>query len=140
MLRNLPFRNFCFVKNLWIFLCLKIIFKTRSVLLDVITVKGVKLVSASQFYDYLYEENATPKSTKGNYGRWLRTYITERPDKMAIELYDFVPVEKIPLNRKQWGRGYKRKDCLLSIDFLKQLCLDLKSPRCRNVKSWAILQ
>jgi phage anti-repressor protein len=56
---------------------------------------------------------------------------------MAVELQDFVPVEKIPLHSRQYGRGYKRHDFLLTVDFLKQLCMDIKSPRCREVRQWA---
>ena len=105
-------------------------------MLNVISVRGIKFVSAAEFYDYINSDNASPY-VKSNYSQWVKLHITERPDKMAVELRDFVPVEKIPLHQKQWGRGYKRKDYLITIGFLRELCMDLKSPKCREVRDWA---
>lgn len=105
-------------------------------MLNVIPVKGIKFVSAAEFYDYINSDNAS-KYVKSNYAQWVRRHITERPDKMAVELRDYVPIDKIPLHVKQWGRGYKRHDYLLTLNFLQALCLDLKNPRCREIRDWA---
>lgn len=105
-------------------------------MLNVFNIKGIKFVSAAEFYDYINSGNAS-RYVKSNYAQWCKRHITHRPDKMAVELRDYVPHDKIPLNQKQYGRGYKRKDYMLTIAFLQALCLDIKSPNCREVRDWA---
>lgn len=100
-------------------------------MLNVIKLKGVIYVSLAEFYDYV-------KGDPVNYARWTKNYVTERPDKMASELIDFIDFDSIPVNIKQNGRGHLRKDYLISIDFLKQLCVDIKTVKCKEIKDWAM--
>lgn len=104
-------------------------------MLNVITARGIKMVSAAEFYDFIHQDNVS-KSVKSNYSFWCQRYITHRIDQMVTETVDFVPVNLIPLHKKQYGRGYKRKDYLLTFEFLRQLCMDIKTPRCKQIKDW----
>lgn len=82
-------------------------------------------MSVIEFYDLI---GADPRS----YSRWVRQYITEHPAGMPQVDHDYIIV-----SRKQAGRGRKRKDILVTVDFLKQICFDMKTSKCREIRAWA---
>lgn len=99
-------------------------------MLNIIVIKGSKFVSLVEFYDYVFGDR--PK-----YYRWVKYYVTENNAKMPIKGYDYLDLSEIE-GFKQTKKGKFRRDYLISIDFLKQLCFDLKTNRCKQVREWAI--
>lgn len=97
-------------------------------MLNVIRVKGVKFVSLVEFYDYIF-------GSKPNYYRWVRHYVTDSASKMPKKGRDYIDLTELPI--RQGGAGNMRKDYLITIDFLKQLCFDIKTKRCKSVHEWA---
>jgi phage anti-repressor protein len=97
---------------------------------NVIIVRGHRFVTLSEFYNFV-------NGDAHNYNRWVKNYVTDRPDGMSSESVDYVPMDSLPVKAKQVGRGRKKKDFLISIDFLKQLCMDIKTYKCREVRNWA---
>lgn len=82
-------------------------------------------MSLIEFYDLAIGD-------QHNYARWVKQYVTEHPANMPQEGQDYITISK-----KQVGRGRQRKDILITVDFLKQLCFDIKTHKCRDVRSWA---
>jgi phage anti-repressor protein len=94
-------------------------------MLNLIERDGKKYVSLIEFYDY-NGFNAE------KYHRWLKSLVTDQPEKIPVQGLDYVPVHK-----KQIGKGRKRKDYLITVEFLKTLCFEIKTTQASKVKHWA---
>lgn len=99
-------------------------------MLNVIVIKGSKYVSLIEFYDHIF-------GAKKHYSRWVKFYITEHNTKMPVKGLDYIDLDEVPNLQMRPAKGQHRKDYLISIDFMKQLCFDLKTIRCRDLRAWA---
>ena len=99
-------------------------------MLNIIIVKGSKYVSLVEFYDHIF-------GAKTHYSRWVKFYVTEHNTEMPVKGLDYLDLDELPLDDTVIKKGPYRKDYLISIDFLKQLCFDLKTKRCKDVRAWA---
>lgn len=97
----------------------------QKLLLNVTRHNRKKVVSVNEFYDLIGGDPRT-------YYRWVKQYITQHPAGMPQEGQDYIIISK-----KQVGRGRQRKEILITIDFLKQLCFDIKTHKCRDIRAWA---
>lgn len=99
-------------------------------MISVITIKGHRFVSVAEFYDHIINDPV-------NYHRWVRQNITEQPGGLPIEGIDFIRMENIPIGLKAKGKGL-RKDYLISMDFMKQICFSIGTKRCKDLRDWAV--
>lgn len=100
-------------------------------MLPIVFIKGAKYVSLIEFYDYIFGDN------KKNYARWVRHYVIDQDAKMPVKGLDYIDLDDVPTLNRVHIKGQQRKDYLISLDFMKQLCFDIKTHRCKDLRDWA---
>jgi len=91
--------------------------------LTVIEKNGNKFVRLSEFYDLL-------ELNKREYSSFIKRNITNH--KIPVQGTDFIEIQpqKNPLGRP-------RRDYIISLEFMRTLCFEIRSVKCTQVKNWS---